>query len=123
MGHYLNRWNRLNCGHVQTQTGKDADGHWGTVVPDNKVLDKMLTELINELPQGFEIKAVLPLIGSSFYGTGLTNHHGAFGMQKTWGGGYGYSSSCTVGLVVLSQKWVDSDDAVATVENVALAPA
>ena len=89
-------------------------------MPNIAELDRLVDEFIkSNVSEGFEIKSVIPLMASTYYGTGLSNGHG---FSYSWGGGYGYACPATIGVMILLQQWVQ-DDAVVTSDEASLAPA
>lgn len=121
MGHYETRWYRANWGYEVLNTGNKGDAHWGDVMPNVEQLDEFANDFLKDFKHaGWEVKSVVPLIGSHYYAAALANHQG-WG-SSSWGAGYGFSSSCTVGMLVFLQRWVETENVPAT-EAATMAPA
>lgn len=96
---------RVHWGWVSTNTGRSGHSDWGNIEADWNTIDGKMNELANALTEeGWEIRSVVPLVGSRFYTEGLTNRDG---VSTSWGAGYGYGAAYTEGVVVMCQRWVE----------------
>lgn len=96
---------RVHWGWVATNTGSKGHSDWGNIEADWNSIDSKMSDLAATLnDEGWEIRSVVPLTGSRYYTTALTNQEG---MSSTWGAGYGYGAGYTEGVIVLCQRWVE----------------
>jgi len=100
-------WQHTNSGENKNQTA-----WWGNYEPRWEVMDAKIANLVCELEDDqWEVKSVTPLTSSRYMGVGLDNRGGG---TTVWGGGYGYATPVTVGVIVLAQRWVEvSEDELA----------
>lgn len=99
------------------QTGETAQAVWGNATQNNVSLYQEMADNLKTINAGgWEVVASIPLDQGSYFGTGLSNHHGMG--QQTWGGGYGYGSSATAGSALVLKREIDDAGSVAAVKRV-----